>query len=340
MRQTMEEIFPLAQARLRERKNAQPGLEGMGTTLACVLASGDAFVVGNIGDSRVYLFRDGVFRQLTEDHTHIQQLQKETGSPADDSLLKNYGHYLTRSLDGGVEPADVFPRERDLFQFKDGDALLLCSDGLIADKRGAGGDQWPAILAKTPTLREAAERLTTAAFRSGSADNISVVLASYGEVARAKTRRPLRPRLRSILLAASVLAVGTALVAAYAWYWPDTSPDTVRPPSVKDSTQHRAPPAARVESKAVATWIPFAEGAAAEGYRLGEVFPWVEYQPSADVDHYEITIGGLPPESVGVNYVDLGKIAGLKPGNFAVRLRVVLKNGLSAVAVNKVRIQQ
>jgi PPM family protein phosphatase len=340
LRKAIEEVFPLAQARLREKKSSQPGLEGMGTTLSCALVSGDAFVIGNIGDSRVYLFRDGVFRQITEDHTHIQELQKETGRRADEAIVRAYGHFLTRSLDGGAEQPDLFPCEEGVFTFRPGDAIMLCSDGLIADKRDEAGGRWSSILIGTATLIEAAKRLVKDAFDSGSADNITVVLATYGDFPR-RTVRGQSLFTVSRLLAACGLVVAAALVlAGIAVFGEGGSPDVGATSHERPASPSIVPPLEPAGNHAVAPWSPFAEGASSVGFRLSETYSWGEYHPAADVDHYEVTIGDRKAEVSQVNYLELRKIPGLGPGVHRVNIRVVLKNGSYTSATNKVRIQR
>ena len=83
-------------------------------------------VIGYVGDSRVYLYRDGVLKQLTRDHTLATELAQRTAEACNVDKLERFSHILTRAL--GTE-SDVFPEWRKA-DVKDGDWFMLCSDGL------------------------------------------------------------------------------------------------------------------------------------------------------------------------------------------------------------------
>jgi protein phosphatase len=98
----------------------------MGTTLTTLLFHGGYVHLGHVGDSRAYLYRDGRARQLTEDHSWIQDQVRAgllTPSEAKQSRFRNI---ITRSV--GFEPS-VVPDLQDLLP-QAGDCFLLCSDGL------------------------------------------------------------------------------------------------------------------------------------------------------------------------------------------------------------------
>lgn len=128
----------------------------MASTLVAAAVRGDEVVIGNLGDSRAYVVRDGASRQLTVDHSGAQ------------------AHGITRFVGDprGVQ-ADVFV-ERLLR----GDRLVLCSDGLTrhVDPSEIAG----ALTTGTGTLDEAAERLVALANSRGGEDNVTVVLFAAG----------------------------------------------------------------------------------------------------------------------------------------------------------------
>lgn len=178
----LSELYRRAHQLIREKAQLDPDLEGLGTTLACVLAQGNQFVVGNLGDSRTYLLRADQLYQCSIDHTYISELQKERpGEPIDPNFVSAYGHIVTKTLDGGNEPPDLFPPEHPGFALAAGDLLVLCSDGLITDK-GAGPQMLSQQLQNTRDLKTAAESLVSEALEAGSMDNISVVLARVENV--------------------------------------------------------------------------------------------------------------------------------------------------------------
>src|SRR5262245_37950599 len=98
---------------------------GMGTTLtAGTMAAGGTLIVGHVGDSRAYLLRDGEFRQLTTDHSRVQELVDDGRLTADEAAVHPMRNVITRALgmDATVD-VDIYPVE-----LHPGDRVLLCSD--------------------------------------------------------------------------------------------------------------------------------------------------------------------------------------------------------------------
>lgn len=143
---------------------------GMGTTLVVGVFWRAQFILGHVGDSRGYLLRSGVLRQITRDHTWLQeQLDHGFISPreAADSGMRNL---LTRAL--GVDPQVQV--EINEFAVRPGDLYLLCTDGLT-DRLDATA---LAALLRTPaSLHDIAGRLIARANELGGRDNTSVLLA-------------------------------------------------------------------------------------------------------------------------------------------------------------------
>jgi len=151
---------------------AQPELAGMGTTLTALAWLGGEpprVAVLHVGDSRAYLLRDGVFTQVTRDHTYVQSLIDSGRITAEEALTHPRRNLLMRAIDG-VHPAepDVSVREA-----RAGDRYLVCSDGLsgyVHDDRVA------ALLALAdPTAVVTA--LVDAALENGAPDNVTCVVA-------------------------------------------------------------------------------------------------------------------------------------------------------------------
>jgi serine/threonine protein phosphatase PrpC len=134
-----------------------------GTTLVAAVVRYDELWIANVGDSRAYLLRDGKLRQLSRDHT---MLHVGDGLPAGAGIGR---HTITRAL--GRRPdveVDLFPP----LKLKDGDRVLLCSDGLTtALSDGEIGD----VAGRYPAQR-GAEALVQAANERGGPDNVSVIL--------------------------------------------------------------------------------------------------------------------------------------------------------------------
>ena len=162
----------LANLRIHERAQSDPKLKGMGTTLVAVSVpkGGRKVIVGHVGDSRVYHYRDGALRQVTEDHSLLNdylRTKKLTPAEVDSFPHKNV---IVRAL--GMKPlveVDVLEEE-----FRDGDVVLLCCDGLS----GMVPDALIAEIIKNShgDLRRAAHALVDAANEGGGVDNITCVL--------------------------------------------------------------------------------------------------------------------------------------------------------------------
>ena len=115
-----------ADRHIYETALSNPELSGMGTTLTALLFSTGYVHLGHVGDSRAYLYRDGRARQLTEDHSWIQeQVRAGLISPAE-AKESRFRNIITRSV--GFEPS-VEPDLAGL-AVQAGDCFVLCSDGL------------------------------------------------------------------------------------------------------------------------------------------------------------------------------------------------------------------
>jgi serine/threonine protein phosphatase PrpC len=169
IKQSNEAILTIA------RENA--GRTGMGTTLVAAVLCQGILYVANIGDSRAYLLRNGKLRQLTEDHSWVAE-QVRAGILTEEQA-RNHVHrnVITRSLGTQANvTADVFVEPA-----REGDVLLLCSDGL----HGYVSD---AVIAETLgslSTEEAAQRLIDLANEAGGPDNITVSIFRIDEMPEA-----------------------------------------------------------------------------------------------------------------------------------------------------------
>ncbi|MGA1191451.1 MAG: PP2C family protein-serine/threonine phosphatase [Bdellovibrionota bacterium] len=149
----------------------------MGTTATAVQMLGTEIAIANVGDSRAYLIRDGSIRQLTVDHTYVQELVEKGELGEEEALSHPQAHILTRCL--GAEPGIKI----DLMQYwltpptsevrsSRGDVLLLCSDGLYSLVE----DGEIASLVASCAPSEACEQLVALAKERGGFDNITLVV--------------------------------------------------------------------------------------------------------------------------------------------------------------------
>ena len=148
--------------------------EGMGCTLVAAVIEEGILYAANVGDSRLYLIHDGAIRQITRDHSYVEEMvamgMMQRGS-ADYNRKKNI---ITRAA--GIKP-DIEP---DFFEeeLEQGDYILLCSDGL---SNMVDNDTMCSIVLSEGTLKEKAVRLIAEANKRGGTDNIAVVLVKPQE---------------------------------------------------------------------------------------------------------------------------------------------------------------
>jgi protein phosphatase len=155
---------------IRERAAAQPGLEGMGTTVcaAGLLKTGQVALV-HVGDSRAYLFREGSLRPLTQDHSLTAELIGR--GELQEHEAANHPHYgiLTRALGVG---SDV-EIDRTTLAVRDGDRIVVCSDGLFNELSDQAIER---ALTGVEDVAVVVDRLIEAANAGGGRDNLSVVI--------------------------------------------------------------------------------------------------------------------------------------------------------------------
>ena len=168
--------FQLANERVHTG-GTEPGKEGMGTTLVALLLDGDEYMIANVGDSRGYQVSSDGIRQLTEDHSFIAEAIKQ-GQPEEEAIRTPWKDVLTRAI-GTQEEVEVdvvgpSPVQKDT-------AFLICSDGLY---KTLNDEELRKLFAQSVAAQDAVKSLVTAAFEGGSDDNISVVIAEYGQVPR------------------------------------------------------------------------------------------------------------------------------------------------------------
>lgn len=150
--------------------NSNPKYAGMGTTLVVAVLREGRLLVGHVGDSRAYRFRDDALTQLTRDHSLLQeQLDAGIITPEEASYSSNK-NLVTRAV--GVE--DTVMLETHLHEALPGDVYLMCSDGLsdMLDDTSIGQ-----VLRTNSNLPDTAAALIAAANEMGGRDNIAVVLA-------------------------------------------------------------------------------------------------------------------------------------------------------------------
>ncbi|WP_157521252.1 protein phosphatase 2C domain-containing protein, partial [Mycobacterium sp. ACS4331] len=158
---------------------AEPELEGMGTTLTAILFDGHRLGLVHIGDSRGYLLRDGELTQITKDDTFVQTLVDEGRITAEEAHSHPQRSLIMRALTGHeVEPTLIMREARA------GDRYLLCSDGLSDP---VSHDTILEAL-QLPDVVESADRLIELALRGGGPDNVTVVVADVVDYDHGQTQ--------------------------------------------------------------------------------------------------------------------------------------------------------
>jgi protein phosphatase len=155
---------------LSETVKEHTELSGMGTTFSGLIFTGDQVTIGHVGDSRIYLARDGEVTQITKDHTFVQKLV-DTGriSPAE-ALVHPRRSVLMRVLGDVEEYPEV---DTHTYETKPGDRWMLCSDGLCGVVPEPIMERL--LLAKIEAP-EATELLIGEALEFGAPDNVTVVV--------------------------------------------------------------------------------------------------------------------------------------------------------------------
>ncbi len=162
----------LANLRIFEASQREPRYRGMGTTMAGInfVDDGNTVLVAHVGDSRVYVFRDGQLSQITEDHSLLNDYIKAKKLTPEEITNFPHKNVIVRAL--GMKETVLVDLSRH--EVKVGDIYLMCSDGL----NGMISD---AIIQETlgtyPDLDEVTHKLIEKANEAGGMDNITVILA-------------------------------------------------------------------------------------------------------------------------------------------------------------------
>jgi serine/threonine protein phosphatase PrpC len=166
----LKAAFRLANRQIASSMADVSDLRGMATTASAVLAGANSACVAHVGDSRVYALRDRTLRQITDDHSWVEE-QVRAGTMTSAAARQHpWRNVVTRALSGGSDP------EIDTFELapSTGDRFLLCSDGLSGV---VPQETIEALLADRASGLEAiCDRLIAAANEAGGPDNITVLM--------------------------------------------------------------------------------------------------------------------------------------------------------------------
>jgi protein phosphatase len=166
---SVERAFTLAHERILECVRENPHFQGMGCTAELAVFYNESVILGHVGDSRTYLFRKGLLKQLTRDHSLVQdQIDRGLISTADarrhpmrNVILRAVG--VSENLAVDILKGIILP----------GDIFLLCSDGLTDMVNDTEIEE---VLSFPVSLAQKVEELIECAKSAGGHDNITVIL--------------------------------------------------------------------------------------------------------------------------------------------------------------------
>lgn len=156
---------------LAETVFEHPELTGMGTTVSAMIRVADSMAIAHIGDSRIYLLRDGELSQITTDHTFVQRLVDSGRITPEEALVHPRRSVLMRVL-GDIDQAPEI--DTSILTTTKGDRWLLCSDGLSSY---VGEDRIRSVLGDHASPADVADRLVREALDQGAPDNVTVIVA-------------------------------------------------------------------------------------------------------------------------------------------------------------------
>ena len=170
----IEGAFKAANDAVYKRSNSgDTAVAGMGTTAVLALILGRVAKLAHVGDSRAYLFRNHRLAQLTTDHTIVQRMIEAGMLRPDEAADHPQSSVLERAI-GSAPTVGVDIRDH---QLEEGDALLLCSDGLSGY---VGADKIEAVLRSDGPVQDTTLNLVRLALEAGGRDNVTVQLIRYG----------------------------------------------------------------------------------------------------------------------------------------------------------------
>lgn len=159
----------IANAEVRKKASEEADLEGMGTTMVLATVLGDILHVANVGDSRLYVLNDDGIRQITSDHSYVEEMIKVGSLDRESARNHPQKNIITRAV-GATD--EIVP---DFFTVKlnKDDIVLMCTDGLT---NMVSDDDILDIVRRERDIASKAEALINAANDNGGKDNVAVIL--------------------------------------------------------------------------------------------------------------------------------------------------------------------
>lgn len=211
----------VANKAVKRKAQSDPELSQMGTTLVALLYNGSEVYYAHVGDSRLYLLRNGVLKQLTSDHSYVNEMVKRGLIKPDEAQSHQMKNRITRCIGLLESEPEICPAP---LRVQEGDIFLLCSDGLTDM---VTTETIRKIITKAPSIETAGEELIKEANLNGGKDNITVQLLKVtsnpvngvrlnGSSATSQTRQ--KPGTKIFLLPIPVI-----LLALLLWFFMSAS---------------------------------------------------------------------------------------------------------------------
>ncbi len=291
--QTLAKAIETASIEIQRQASENSERHGMGATCACALIIANRLYTATVGDSRIYLMRNHTIRQLSIDHTWIQEAI-EAGILQPDQISGHPNAHVIRRYLGSPKPPEVDFRinltgheseEQAIanqgMRLRGGDRLLLCSDGLtdlVKENEILAAYENAALSASKDAQQAATQSLIDLACERGGHDNITITVIEFPPEMVVERSRQLPWRAIAIGCAALLLVAALAGALIAGWFWfndggagatptPAASQDQLLPwdssaTPQQDGTPAQAPSlaSAPLPVAGTATHAPFAPG--------------------------------------------------------------------------------
>ena len=238
IKQELLNALTLANNKIVETAKQDRSLEGMGSTAVIALFKDDLAYTANLGDSRIYLVRDEEIKQLTTDHSLVQQMIDSDVLTPEEAESHPKKNVITKSLgrEGAVEPDIPEP-----IRLLKNDKFILCTDGLTNYVK----DEEIFNIASNNPVQQAAGKLVDLANENGGSDNITVQIAEV----KVYTDSPVKSVKKKNLLLYFIIGIILG-IAAVGIFKPDIFNLKTIKPEEPDSTKTNLQDSTNVDSSA------------------------------------------------------------------------------------------
>jgi serine/threonine protein phosphatase PrpC len=209
VRHALAASIEVANREIFKASQSHPELKGMGTTCSIGVLKGNQAHIAHVGDSRIYLIRDGNALLLTRDHSFVQEMIDEGKISASEAQDHPDRNIITRAL--GIRPEVEAEVSTIAIHIEENDRLLLCSDGLT---NLVGDEEIAQIVSAEDTVQDACTKLVGLANERKGHDNITVQI---GHVIQVNEKRPRLPVKYSMAFVA-VVFLGVIGLMGYLWW--------------------------------------------------------------------------------------------------------------------------